>query len=361
MTTEYQVIKADLARDRQAILKVWERNGVNTPEIEKHFSWAYEHNPFGQGPIFLLRHAPTQQIIGTAGLILRRMKIGDTIRLVGRAGGFAVDVGHRSLGPAILLEKALLNDLAHANIALIYTLAPPHAKAVFKRLRYGNMGTISCVRKLLRTPAHVEDRYRLLPQLARTSLTLLLDQLIRIRSAETLNCSTGRSILRIKEFDQRFDDFWQRAFANHTFTTERSSLFLGWRFNQNPKPKPFVCDALVSPQGSLHGYAISYLDSNQNVHVVDLFCEDRSHAVVELLMGLARRWRKQSVKVAYLSVFGNEEFYSTIGKAGWTREGAPETGYFDLFVSTGLEQCGGVDPQFFPWGFTMADDFHDFL
>jgi hypothetical protein len=362
MTTQYFVRKACLERDRQEILSVWDRNKVNTHDPALHLDWAYKNNPAGQGPIFLLVHAPSQETVGSAGLILRRMKIGDSVRLVGRAAGFAVDKAHRSLGPAILLQKAVLDNMGQSNISLAYTLAPSKASPVFKRLDFSNLGIIKCRRKIISASSFVDNRFQFLPRVARKSLSSLIELCIQMVSKETWNQMNTAKMIRVQSLDNRFDDLWSRAASNYSFTTERSSTFLQWRFSNNPKQRDFVCDALCTDKGTLRGYAIYYLDKDRFAHVIDLFAEDQGVTTIKLLQALAHRWRADGVASVLISAFGSERFFDILDNVRLSKQRAPAPQVpYELFVSKISNLDSRTTPIELNWGFTMADDFQDYL
>lgn len=359
MDSTYSLRKADFAQDKQQILAVWERNGVNPYNPEGHYAWAYENNPCGQGIMFLLEHGPSRQIVGTHGLIARRLKVGDSVRVVGRAAGLAVDQSHRALGPALMLQKAVLGDLAGSGMSLVYTVAPPKAKPVFKRLNYRSLGTVDCRRKVFSVSEAVDNRFPSLPRLVRTQLSHILGLAVQASSPETRHPLRRAPMVRVATFDSRFDDLWARAQRHYSFTTERTSAFLRWRFTENAQPRDYICDALRGDDGALRGYAVYYVDQSHFARVVDLFAEDRGEATVALLTGLARRWRSDGVKSAVLSAFGPGRFFESLESIGMSKARAPEQWPYELMLSSSECNVDKLNPAELDWGFTMADDFLD--
>lgn len=361
MNSNYELRRAHLTEHRQDILAVWDRNGVNQPNSSRHLEWAYENNPFGQGPIFLLVHCPSQRVVGSSGLILRRMKFEDSILVVGRAAGFAVDRDHRTLGPALLLSKAILNDIAGSFVDLVYTLAPKQAIPVCKRLQYLDFGTTICRRRIISVSNMVDRRLPRVPGILRKTISRMADFGIEIATGDALRRSGDATIRRIQDFDERFDDLWHRSACNYAFATERSSEFLRWRFSNNPKPQRFVCDALCDDSGRILGYTVYYVDEIGCAHVIDLFAENQEDALVALLSGLVRRWRLDGVKSATISCFGNDHFISLLGRMGFMSWGAPVPTPYELFVSAGPASSLPAPQVVLDYGFLMVDDFQDHL
>lgn len=361
MQTQLCVKRADLKRDQEKILALWRRNGVNGPDQARHYSWAYLDNPAGEGCCWLLEHVPSGDIIGSLGFILRRMKVGDSVLLAGRAAGLAVDQSYRTLGPALMLGKAMTADLGQFDLALIYTLAPLQASPLFKRLGYRSLGKIECYRKIVGTSNFVNNKFSFLPKFVRKSLTWFLNNGFRFTSRESWRHLRKAKIISIHEFDKRFTDLWNRAMPFYLLSSERSEAFLRWRFTNSPKPKDFICDALCTDDGTLHGYAIYYFDNSHDIHIVDFFAGDRDETATALLLGLLRRWRRLNPESVLFHTFGGESFFNLIGRFGFSTWRAPVPHPYELFIATapanGKLSCLG----YLDWGFFMADDFHDFL
>lgn len=354
---QYFVRKADLKYDREEILALWCRNGLHVPDSAvRFFSWAHDTNPVGQGCYWLLVHAPTGHIVGTIGLFLHKMKICDSIELVGRAGGLAVDKEHRSLGPALMLGKAMLNDMAISDLSFIYTLAPPKAFPVFQRLGFKSIGEVDCLRKIISISNFVNNHFTVLPKFARNLLIYLLDIGIQFISKETWVYLKKLKIISIQDLDSRIDELWSCAAPHYSFTTERSSSFLRWRFNC----KDYFYNALCTIDGKLCGYAIYQLDQNYNAYVVDLFAKDQGAMMINLLAGLARYWRSIGVKTVSIHAVGSKHFFNNFKKFGFSKWGLQPpspSGQYELFISpikTNHNQLYNIKLE---GGFLTVDDF----
>jgi hypothetical protein len=126
-TNLYTVEQADLTRDRDLIIDLWSRNlRAHTPEEHKaRFCWHYGENPTKASRLFLARHNPTGRVIGTAGLGVRQMYFESRQVNAGIAVDFAVEPQHRTLQPAILLERAVA---ASMNSGLEFIFCLPNEK-----------------------------------------------------------------------------------------------------------------------------------------------------------------------------------------------------------------------------------------
>src|SRR5687768_5339547 len=72
----YTVAEADLDRDREGILAVWRRNLPDKDLAAAKFDWYYRSNPLGDGRIWKLIADSSGEIVGTAGMGRRLLKVG---------------------------------------------------------------------------------------------------------------------------------------------------------------------------------------------------------------------------------------------------------------------------------------------
>jgi len=114
----YSVIKADVQEDRHLILSVWERNFKDVPQ--ERYRWFYENNPYGPASSWLVTDQKTNSVVGSTALFPRRMNLNGEKVLVGIAADFAVNQEHRSLSPALKLQKAVISGCKENKVEFIY-------------------------------------------------------------------------------------------------------------------------------------------------------------------------------------------------------------------------------------------------
>lgn len=130
----YSVVRADLERDRPRILSFWERIGFSAPDRAERYDWYYIQNPDGRGRIYLLLLEGSEEIVGTACAGTRWICLPGGRKLRASAlVDFAVDPAHRSVGPALMLQRtARESEMREAD--LLYGLPDTKAVPIFKRL-----------------------------------------------------------------------------------------------------------------------------------------------------------------------------------------------------------------------------------
>ena len=156
MTAPYQVIPADLAQDRDAIIGVWQRNLTTDPsQLAKKFDWYYLANPLGPAHCWLLKSS--DDTVGVAGLGLRQIRYKGQDLLAGLGSDFAVDVDHRSFHPAMSLQRRSPAS-SKTTFDLVYCLPNEKSLPIFKRLGYTLLGNLARQVKVLRTRGYIAKR-----------------------------------------------------------------------------------------------------------------------------------------------------------------------------------------------------------
>jgi hypothetical protein len=318
----YTVRPADLQRDRNAILEVWARNLANSALGPESYAWYYQHNPYGEGRCWLLLAEPGNKVVGTAGLGLRRIKVGTKTILAGLASDFAVDREHRSLLPALLLQKALLGA-RNEELRLIYGVPNDRAQGIFRHLGYNAVGTKTRHVKVLR----IADYLQRLPrpfQCARAA-AWVYDQALRLHSVAIQRLQPRDTLTVLPVFDSRFDDLWERSSTHYPVIAERTTAFLRWRYTECPLRDYFTVGLLARRENALRGYAVCYLEAG-HLHCLDILTEDNGPTLETLMRELIHFGRKQGAKSISLSAVITEPMESLLHHLGFVlREDAVAT------------------------------------
>src|SRR5262245_3707026 len=124
----------NIESDYSLLLDVLERNLGVSRDLER-FDWLYRQNPCGTAWAWFAYEQGKERIVGSASLFPRVMWVNGTEQRCGQVGHFSVDTGYRSLGPALLLQRATFDPVLKGHLAFCYD-TPPHAQgmATFDRL-----------------------------------------------------------------------------------------------------------------------------------------------------------------------------------------------------------------------------------
>jgi GNAT superfamily N-acetyltransferase len=266
----YHVRAADPAAAGPSLCELWSRN-LATARSDPHrrLDWFYLENPAGRGVAQLLESdGEATGPVGCMGIGIRTYECNGRTISVALFGDFAVDRSHRSLGPALMLQRAARR---HAQEHFAMALGFPNAKALpsFLRLGFRELGQMIRYAVPLRHRTYVRRR---LPEPAASLAAVGLDALAVVRAAPGFLVSLARFHLEnLAEPDARFDALWQCARSSSPCVAERTSSFLRWRFLDKPGLTSCRFWALTRRDtGTLAAYAVVETEG-LNAHIRDLF------------------------------------------------------------------------------------------
>jgi hypothetical protein len=271
--------------------------------------------------------------------------------VVGVASDLAVDAQHRSLQPALMLQKKVLNDVSATDISLVYGLPNGKSIGVFRRLGYSPVAKIRRLVKVLRIERYLEQR-NALPALAQRLLAAPANLGIKMAWPETWRKSHGWIIREMPAFDERFDDLAARTQTAAELTTARSAKYLKWRYTGFPLQK-YVTIGLLTPDGSrLAGYAIVYLGAQEQVMLVDFWHEAGPHAGNDLMGGVVSWARRQQAASIAIETYGNVEVDRLLRRFGFSVR--QET--MELMVSPSQRSRAALMGVLDHWYFVAGDE-----
>lgn len=177
----YSTRPALLPAERELVLAVWEGTLGERDRMASKFSWFYEQSPTGAPLTLLLEWRPAPgadaQVIGVATAGRRRFHCGNQALSAGVLVDMAVRPQHRTLGPALQLQKSLLAE-GRQELGFLYGFPNPKAAPVFQRAGYQRLGMTQRRVRVLRVSGYLARR---MPRLAARLLSPFADLALRIR------------------------------------------------------------------------------------------------------------------------------------------------------------------------------------
>ena len=145
----------DLDREPEELLGVLDRNLPDLPHARR-FKWIYRDCHLGPAWSWLLWDSESREPVGVASLFRRAVWRAGKVEVCGQVGDFAIDPSHRSLGPALMLQRATFGPVDSGHLALCYD-CPPNARGMstFRRLRMASSATMQRHTRLLRTDRQI--------------------------------------------------------------------------------------------------------------------------------------------------------------------------------------------------------------
>jgi Acetyltransferase (GNAT) domain len=272
---------------------------------EARYSKYFEEGPLGPPRFFMARDNESGGFVGTAAIFPTQLRVFGELVPAAVAGEFAVDDGHRGLGPAIPLQRAAVGALGEAGLACAYGYPNEHSEPITRRVGYVDLGKLNRYVKVLRSRVLVEQygRGRVAAALGRVAL----DPLLWAVSRERLQRRPRELRLeRPAEFDERFSGVWASLFEQGTITSERNPDFLNWKYEMGREGGIYRVLALVGPDEQVAAYAVHTV-RNDIRHVVDVVFQQSARVLDALLAEVihdARRERMVAISLIHLGAPG---------------------------------------------------------
>lgn len=306
----YQIEPGDIARDKNSVIGIWRDNLGNDPHMRAKFAWFYETCPFGQPLLLILKQSGSGNRVGVAAAGPRRLLAQGRELSAGVLVDLAVVSEHRSLGPALMLQRELAAR-GMQRFDLLYGFPNAKAAPLFKRIGgYSFPGEIVRYARVLRYRDYAARRMH--KGLAR-AFGWLMDLSWRLNPghAESRFLSARWS----ETVDPGIDALWQQSAPDDGILAVRDADFLRWRFEQSPTPTRFL---LIDDGhgGKLRAW-FACQGKEQVLHVRDCWSD-------KALAGMGRESINALLHAAYRAGYVSlsfEFFGAETALAGWKAAG----------------------------------------
>jgi hypothetical protein len=128
---------ASLIEDREEMLDLMSRNFGN--RREHRFAWSHINNPAGTAWAWIAHDSNGnghKRAVAMVTVFPRNMRVDGKPVRAGQVGSFAVEPTHRSLGPAVLLQRTTFQPVDSGQLAFCYD-CPPHDRGMSTFVRLG--------------------------------------------------------------------------------------------------------------------------------------------------------------------------------------------------------------------------------
>jgi len=346
----YLVRRARLEVDRQAIVSIWRGNLGDPARADHKFDWFYVRSQTGQPLTFVLEWSGgetggTADIVGVAAAGRRQFQLDDQPITAGVLVDMAVVPQHRSLYPALLLQKTLL-EAGMESFPVLYGFPNPKAAAVFHRAGYRMVGKMVRYVRVVRSKRYL---VKWLPRWAAAPVGAVLDRLMLVRRVFGTSDSG------------RFRLDWHDAVPPATESLSsapveggilhgcRTDEFLAWRFANDAQRQYGRISVLIDEESEEIGYWVTEA-VDEVLYLRDcsasLLEGPRCKAVWSQLFREARRGKFSSVSFECLAP---ESFRNTLEECGMQIRG--DRPVFGIVCEATLSS-----PANFKWYLTAADE-----
>nr|AHN98029.1 hypothetical protein [uncultured bacterium lac193] len=293
----YRITPADIDTIEPVLVRLWSDNlSMRHPPRDKYL-WYYRNNPLGKAAAFILETCNTEghsDPVGSCGIGPRTIYVQGQPLRGGLYADFTVDKAHRTVLPALMLQRALA-EYAQQHFDLAYAYPNDAAVGIFSRIGYGVLGRAGRSVRILRSRDFIARVIPMAPVAAAVSIVADLGLTIRDRILAARG--PGVRLEWTADVDSRFDTLFEEVRGRYRIIGERSQAFLRWRF-VNRIGVPHRIAALVDgSSGAVRAYGV---------------VAEREHGSVLLADFLARTDDDLGFLLDRLSVTLRSEGYSTV-------------------------------------------------
>ncbi len=302
----------DLDVEERELLGVLERNLVDLAH-SRRFKWLYRDNPLGPAWSWFACDTVSRQAVGAASVFRRALWLGSEVRVCGQVGDFAIDPSYRSLGPALMLQRATFQPVARGDLALCYD-CPPHDRGMstFRRLGMTASATMRRYARLLRTDRQLGRR--LGSGVLAACAIPFGNALLRAAALGSPRSTALELALHEDPFGDEFTDLDRRVGARDVIRSRRTAADLNWRYRDDPLHEYEVLTA--RRRGELLGFAVLAV-IDDDAFIVDLFGNLCSNDAGELLKAAAERLRGTKTETLHAPVSDGSGLTTALRRSGF--------------------------------------------
>ena len=347
----YSVHPVDVATDRERILTVWDDHdkGAFGPK----FQWIYRDNPAGPAGVWILRDDASGTDVGVSAVFPRLFRWrGRSVR-AGIAGDLHVQEGHRRAGPALQLERAVVQGAWARGIEFMYGFPNALAEPVMKRIGFRPLGPRARYVKVLRTGDYLGRGGA--PAVFTRPLGLVLDQCMKgwdrlARGNPPAGLETGP----LPGFDDRFDALWAETSGAYPVIGERDARHLRWRYAAAGGESHGIFGLWDRRSSGLRGYVVHRAQGN-SLEIRDALAPPDPAIWGALLAGFSAWARGQkALSLIWTTLQDSKLERLCLRRAGFHRRADP----LYVFAAPG-PRLASTDPDFLNstlWTVFQSDD-----
>lgn len=218
----------------QAIQRLWDDNLRFV--AEGRYGWLYGDNPAGKTLTCLAVHEEKNEIIGVASAMRRNFHYKGEIFKAGIAVDFAIDAEYRVFGPALLLQRNLVEHAWEYGLDFMLGFPNTASQGIVKRVGYGQIGKSIRFSRPIKTRTKLESmlRERSLPILMARPAAAVLDAGLSLQNRMNDLQGTARLMSSDGEISNCLRDFWDNNSTEEKFQGEHAEDYIHWRYLQCP-------------------------------------------------------------------------------------------------------------------------------
>jgi len=256
---------ADPEADRVLLTDLLSQN-LGPAAGDRRYEWLYLENPHGRARAWLATEGDTERGLGAAAAFPRTLLVGGSVCHGYVLGDFCIDQHHRSLGLALQLQRACLEQITSAPLLLAYDFPSDRMMAIYRRMRISPAAQIVRWAKPLRVNRKIANLVGS-PNLAGL-LAAPVNELLKWKDLASLPSGGWTIVGHDGMCMEEFTHLAHSVGSRYGSCVERSAEYLNWRYLRHPIVHHELLTARHGQE--LRGYVV-FSHTNEDAKIVDLF------------------------------------------------------------------------------------------
>ena len=281
----YSLLFADPVKDREDILKLWEKN-IPDEDLVARYDWLYFNNPAGAMRTVKAIDEKTGQVTGIGSLYPRYMSLFGRSVCIGIAADFMIDIHHRVFGPAVQIQRKLTASIEDFGFAFIFAFPNKAGRGVFTRVGYEQIGIGHRYVKLLTSKREIKKR--ITSSFWAQVLAYIVDPLFFIEDyLKSLPARRKYQTVIMDDFSQLDHHQIIAPVINNQIIGDKSLDYLRWRY----KDCSYQVFSLNEKKSDKVSTFLIFSVRNDVVSIIDIVGDGK--ALMELLQLFAMEMRRR--------------------------------------------------------------------
>jgi GNAT superfamily N-acetyltransferase len=316
MTNNYRFVDIE-KKDLPAISGLLERVFSVHFSIE-YLSWKYFANPLGPTATTVICCDDT--VVGFFGIIATRFVVDGKEVLAGQGVDIAIDGPHRRLDLFIRLLKEIESRARARGIQFTYGTTNVDIDELNEVLNFQT--SIGCVPRLVRIMNFGTVFSQSKQSLPKKLLAGSIAALTAFSRKKTAPLPSGKRLLAVTRFDQRYDRLWERMAPDKPVSAIRDYKYLNWRLIDAPIESKYVLSVETNAGNEVQGYIALQELSEKGFRrgiILDLAVPSSGNPMVfHALLDAALKWFEgKKVGIIDCWMFENDRWYGEIRRYGF--------------------------------------------
>lgn len=297
------------AHDKAILSEFWKKE---TNWTSDRFDWFYRDNGYGISQTTMLSLADGDGIVGCSSFFVRSFNVGGLSLLGAVNCDILVNQNHRTLGPALMLIKNLLQSYPGSNVKFLMAFPNRKSKPVFMRCGYKELGKSYRWSKVLRFEKKLEDKVGV--KLVAKMVGFVIDSMVKLLSKEFLHkfkLPSDRCYLIPATVDEWQEKGEADVHADVSIYGRRAGDYLKWRYADSADALSYSILS-IRKKGREIGYVVYSLgDGVVSLHDIPPLSLAEFESVLVAFFGHARSLKAESISIGFL---GDEKYQNILKK-----------------------------------------------